>query len=90
MKKLYIIVLFGVGSAYVVWCCLVLSWHVVKNLCFRYCIECLVVSDEGNNALAEVADLDVNIPQEGISRPLFHHHDCLWIHSGYKELLGKP
>ena len=62
------------------WFCVALSWCVVENICFRYCIEYLFVIHDGTNALAEVADMDADITQEGVARPFSHDHDCLWIH----------
>ena len=50
---------------------------MVENLCFQYCIEVWLVFNEGNYSFAEVTDLDVDIPQEGTSRPLSHDHDFL-------------
>ena len=46
-----------------------MSWCVVDNICFRYCIEILLVCHEGNNAITEVADLDADIPHEGAACP---------------------
>ena len=62
--------------------CVVLSWCVVDNICFRYFIEGLFVSHEGTDALAEVSDLDADIPQEGVTIPSSHDRDFLWIHFG--------
>ena len=45
------------------WFDVVLSCRVVDNLCLRYFIECFFVGHEGTDALAEVADLDADIPQ---------------------------
>ena len=60
----------------------VLSWCVGDNLFFWYCIECLFVCHDGTDALAEVAHLDEDIPQEGVASLSSHDHDCLWIHFG--------
>ena len=64
------------------WFGVVFSWHVVDNICFCYCIEFLVISHEVTYTFAEAADLDVVIPQEGVTRLFSHYHDCLWIHFG--------
>ena len=44
------------------WFGVILSWRVVDNLFFWYCIKGLFDSHEGTDALAEVADLDACIP----------------------------
>ena len=58
----------------------ILSWRVVENLCFRYCIKLLFVSHEVIDSLAGVADLDSDIPQEDVAIPLSYNHNCLWLH----------
>ena len=45
--------------------CVVVSWYVVDNLYLWYCVKSLIVCHEFNDALAEVTDLDADIPQEG-------------------------
>ena len=59
--------------------CVVFSWCVGDNIFFRYFIECLFVCHEGTDALAEIADLNLDIPQEGVTCPSSHDHDFLWI-----------
>ena len=66
------------------WICVVVPCCVEENLCFRYCVECLLVCHEVTDALAEVAYLDVDIPQEGASIPSSHYYYCIWIHLGKK------
>ena len=66
------------------WFSIILSWHGVDNLCFWYCIECVFIRYEGNDALAEVSALDADVPQGGIAIPLFHDNDCLWIQFPHK------
>ena len=61
------------------WFGVVLYWNVIENICLRYCIELLFISHQGTDALDEVADMDADIPQEGVARPLSHDHDCLCI-----------
>ena len=80
-RKLYVIIILCEVSAYVVLCCRDLV-YLVENLCFRYCIECLFICHEDTDALAEVADMDVDIPQEVAACPSFHDCDCLCIHFG--------
>ena len=64
------------------WFGVVLSWRVVYNIFFQYCIESLFVSHEGTESLAEVSDLDADILQEGVAIPLSHDNYCLWIQFG--------
>ena len=61
------------------WFGVVLYWHVIENICLPYCIELLFISHQGTDALDEVADMDADIPQEGVARPFSHDHDCLCI-----------
>ena len=72
------------------WFCVILYWCVVANICFQYCIECLFVCHEGTDTLAEIAEMDADIPQEGVAIPSSHDHDYLWIHFDQKEFHGKP
>ena len=66
------------------WFYVALSWCAVDNICFWYCTEGFFVGHEGTDALAEVSDLDADILQEDVARPLSHDHDCLWINFGKK------
>ena len=52
---------------------------MVDNFYFWYFVEGVIFFHEGTDALAEVTDLDVDIPQEGAACPLSHDHDF----SGY-------
>ena len=67
-----------------------MSWCVVDNFCLCYYIESLLVCHEGTDALAEVTDLDVDIPQEGAAHPSFYDNDCFRVHFGQKKFHGKP
>ena len=73
-RKLNVIVLFCVGSSYVVLCCLVLVCGIQYLLLVLYRV--FFGCHESTDALAKVADLDVDIPQEGVACPLSHDHDC--------------
>ena len=53
-----------------------MSWCVVDNFYLWYCVESVLVCNEGNDAFAEVTDLDVDILQEGAACPLSHDYDC--------------
>ena len=61
------------------WFGVVLYWHVVDNIYLWYCIELLFISHQGTDALAEVADMVVDIIQEGFARTFSHDHDFLCI-----------
>ena len=67
-----------------------MSWCVVDNLYFWYCVESVVGCHEGTDALSEVTDLDADITQEGTACPSSHNHDFFWLHFGQIELHGKP
>ena len=45
---------------------------------------------EGTDALAEVTDLDADIPQEGAAWPSSHDHDCLRVQFIQIEFHRKP
>ena len=49
---------------------------MVDNLYFWYCEEGVIGCHEGTDALAEITDLDADIPQEGAACPSFHDNDC--------------
>ena len=72
------------------WFGVILYWHVEENLCFWFCIERLVVSHEETDSFAEVADLDGDIPQEGVAISSSYDNYCLWINFGWKDFHGKP
>ena len=72
------------------WVCVVFPWCVADNFYFWYFVEGLIGCHEGTDALAEVTDLDSDIPQEGASCPLSHDHDCFRVHFGQIYFHGKP
>ena len=72
------------------WVCVVVSWCMVDNLYFQYCVEIVIVFHEGTDDLGEVPDLDANIPQEGAAFPSSHDHDCFRVHFGHIEFHSKP
>ena len=67
-----------------------MSWCVVENLYFWYCVENVIVCHEGTDALAEVTDLNADILQEGAACSSSHDHDCFWVNFGQIELHDKP
>ena len=63
---------------------------MVDNLCFWYCIEILLVCNEGTDTLAEVTDLDSDIPQEGADPPLSHYHNFSEYILAIKSSIANP
>ena len=60
-----------------VWVYVFVSCCVIDNFYLQYCVEGVVIFHEGTDALAEVTDLDVDIPQEGAAFPTSYDHDFL-------------
>ena len=65
------------------WVCVVVSWWVVGNLCFWYCVESVIICHEGTDDFVEVTDLVADINQKGAACPSSHDHDCFWVHFGH-------
>ena len=86
-RKLCVLVLIYLGSAFVGLC--LFSWCVVDNFYFWYCVEGVIVCHEGTDSLAEVTDLDADIPQEGAAYPSSHDHDFFRVQFGQIEFHGK-
>ena len=53
---------------------------MVDNLYFLYFVEGVVIFHKVTDALAEVTDLDEDIPQESVAYPTFHDHDFFLVH----------
>ena len=66
-----------------------MSWCVVDNFYFCYSAESVIGCHEGTDALDEVTDLDVDVPQEDAACSLSHDHDCLWVNFVQKGFHGK-
>ena len=47
---------------------------MVDDFYFLYCVEGVVICHEGTAALADVTDLDADIPQERTACPTSHDH----------------
>ena len=62
---------------------------VVDDFYFWYFVEGVIVYHEGTDALAEVTDLDADIPQEGAACPSSHDHDSSQVQFGQIEFHGK-
>ena len=62
------------------WVCVGLSRCIVDDLYFWSFVEGVVIFHEVTDALAEVTDLDVDIPQEGAAFSTSHDHDFFWVH----------
>ena len=63
---------------------------IVYDFYLWCCVEGVVICHEGNDALAEVTDMDADIPQESAACPTSHDHDCFWVHFIQVEFHGKP
>ena len=63
---------------------------MVDNFYFWYCLEGVIFCHEGTDALAEVTDLDADIPQEGSACPSSHDHDGSRVHFGQIQIHGEP
>ena len=72
------------------WVCVVLFRYVVDKFYLWYFVEGVIVCHEGTDALAEITDLDADIPQEGAACPSYHDHKCFRVHFGKIEFYGKP
>ena len=87
-RKLCVLILVCLGSNLVGLCCF--SRCVVDDFYLWYCIEGVIVCNEGTDAFAEVTDLDADIPQEGAACSSSHDHDCSWVQFGQIEFHGEP
>ena len=87
-RKLCVLILVYLCSAFVGLCHF--SRCVVENLYFWYCVEGVIVCHEVTGALAEVTDLDADIPQECAACPSSHDHDGSRVHFGQIEFHGEP
>ena len=63
---------------------------MVYNFYLWYCVEGAIVCHEGTDVLAEVTDLDADIPQEGAACPLSYDNNCFRVHFGQIKFYGKP
>ena len=66
-RKLCVLILVDLFSAFLGLCRF--SCCVVENFYLWYCVEIVIGCHEGTDALSEVTDLDVDIPQEGAACP---------------------
>ena len=63
---------------------------MVDNLYFWYCVDGVIICHEGTDDLAEVTDLDADIPQEGAACPSSHDHDYFRVDFFQIKFHGKP
>ena len=77
-------------QAQTLWFYAVLSWCVLDNLYFWYCVEIVIVCHGVTDALAEGTDLDLDITQEGAAYRSSHDHDCFRLHLVQIDFHGKP
>ena len=61
---------------------LVSKYMVVDNLCFGNIVEVFLNGYDVTDAFSEVADMNLNLPEEIISQPSPKDHDCFWVYSG--------
>ena len=85
-RKFCVLILVYLGSAFVGLCSF--SRCVVDNLYFWYFVEGMIFCHEGTYALAEVTDLDADIPQEGADCPLSYDYDFFLVQFGQIEFHG--
>ena len=62
---------------------------MVDDFYLWYCVEIVIFCHEGTDTLAELTDLDADIPQEGAACPSPHDNDCFRVHFGQLEFYGK-
>ena len=67
-----------------------LTWSVVYELCFGYCVEGAGVHHEVSDAFTKVNDLNPDVPEEGISGPLPNYHDFYGYALARKSSMEKP
>ena len=58
---------------------------MVGDFYFWYCVEGVVIFHEGTDSLAEVTDLDADLPQESAALSTSHDHDCFLVHFSQVE-----
>ena len=56
-----------------------LTWSVVYDLYFGYFVEESDGHHEVADSFTEVADLNPDVPEEGISVPSPNDHHCFWV-----------
>ena len=56
-----------------------LTWSVVYDFYFGYFVEESDGHHEVADSLTEVAGLNLDVPEEGISGPLPNDNDCFWV-----------
>ena len=86
-RKLCVLILVYLGSAFVGLCRFVLVCG--RQLLFLVLCRKRDFFHEGTDALAEVTDLDADIPQEGAACPSSHDHDSSQVQFGQIEFHGK-
>ena len=58
-----------------------LTWSVIYDFCFGYCAEGSGGHHEVADAFTKIADLNPDVPEEGISGLSPNNHDCFWVYS---------
>ena len=58
-----------------------LTWSVIYNFCFGYRVEDSGGHHEVADAFTKVAELNLDVPEEGIAGPSPNAQDCFWVYS---------
>ena len=66
-----------------------LTCSVIYDFCLGYFVEGSGINHEVADAFAKVAYLNPDVPEEGISGPSTHDHDCFWVYSCEEEFQVK-
>ena len=57
-----------------------LTWSVVSDFCFRYCLEGSGGHHEFSDAFTKAADLNLDVLDESIAGPSPNDHGFLWVY----------
>ena len=58
-----------------------LTWSVIYDFCFGYCVEGSGGNHEVADEFTKVAYLNPDVPEEGIDGPSPNDHDCFRVYS---------
>ena len=59
-----------------------LTWSIIYDFCLGYCVEGYGGHHDLADDFTKVADLNLDVPKEGISGPSPNDHDCFQVYSG--------
>ena len=66
-----------------------LTWSVINDFCFRYCVEFSGGNHDISDAFTKVYYLNLDGPEEGVARPFHNYCDCFQVYSCEGEFHGK-